>query len=186
MNAPFRKMLSAKIHRATVTQADVDYEGSITIPPELLAAAGILPYEAVSVWNVTRGTRLETYAITGHPDSHDICANGAAAHLIHPGDRVIIATFGYIPADRTDQHRPRLIFVDDQNRITHSGPEIPGPDRRDGRHHCRAQQTTAAPAAETDRVECSATGGEAATGRESGQCEVGRCESRRTDEPNDR
>lgn len=130
MNAPFRKMLSAKIHRATVTQADVDYEGSITIPPDLLSASGIHPYEAVCVWNVNRGTRLETYAITGLPGSRDICANGAAAHLIQPGDRVIIASYSFVPEDKIGEHRPRLIFVDEQNRIAHRGPEIAGPQRR--------------------------------------------------------
>ena len=98
MNSGFRKMLAAKIHRATVTAADVDYEGSITIPPELLQAAGIHPYESVHVWNLTRGTRLETYAINGLPGSSDICANGAAAHLIFPGDRVILACYAFVPA----------------------------------------------------------------------------------------
>lgn len=126
----FRKMLAAKIHRATVTAADLDYEGSLTVPPELLDAAEILPYEAIQVWNVSRGTRLETYAIQGLPGSHDVCANGAAAHLIRPGDRVILASFTYVPADRLATHRPRLVFVDDQNRLAHRGPEIPGPERR--------------------------------------------------------
>ncbi|NND96775.1 MAG: aspartate 1-decarboxylase [Pirellulaceae bacterium] len=131
MNGPFRKMLSAKIHRATITHANVDYEGSITVPPELLAAANMHAYEAVSVWNVTRGSRLETYTITGKPGSSDICANGAAAHLIQPGDRVILATYAYVPQDDLHQHRPRLIFVDDQNKILHAGPEVAGPERRD-------------------------------------------------------
>ncbi len=127
MSSPLKKMLSAKIHRATVTQANVDYEGSITVPPELLDAADIAPYEAVCVWNVTRGSRLETYAITGRSGSSDVCANGAAAHLIHPGDKVIIATYAFVPVDQTATHRPRLIFVDEQNRIKHQGPEVPGP-----------------------------------------------------------
>ncbi|MEO1618067.1 MAG: aspartate 1-decarboxylase [Planctomycetota bacterium] len=131
MNVPFRKLLSAKIHRATVTQANVHYEGSITIPPELLAAAGIHTYESVWVWNVTRGTRLETYAITGQPNSSDICANGAAAHLIRPGDKVIIASFAFVPETELDSHRPRLVFVDDANAISHLGPEVPGPAIRD-------------------------------------------------------
>ncbi|MCC9600925.1 aspartate 1-decarboxylase [Stieleria sp. JC731] len=130
MNSPFRKMLSAKIHRATITGADLDYEGSITIPPDLLEASGIVPYESVYVWNVTRGSRLETYAITGESGSRDICANGAAAHLIQPGDKVIIASYGYVPEDQVKAHRPRLVFVDDQNQIAHLGPEIPGPNRR--------------------------------------------------------
>lgn len=130
MNGAYRKMLAAKIHRATVTGANVDYEGSITIPPNLLEASGIHPYESVHVWNVTRGTRLETYAITGTPHTNDICANGAAAHLIRPGDRVIIACYGFIPEDEIANHKPRLIFVDEENQIKHAGPEIAGPQRR--------------------------------------------------------
>ncbi len=131
MTGPFRKLLSAKIHRATVTGADVDYEGSVTIPPELLAAAGIFAYESVHVWNVTRGSRLETYAIPGTPGSNDICMNGAAAHLVHPGDQVILATYTFVPEDKVAEHRPRLVFVDAQNQIKHLGPEIAGPQRRD-------------------------------------------------------
>ena len=129
-------MLAAKIHRATVTAANVDYEGSITIPPELLEAAGIHPYESVHVWNVNRGTRLETYAIGGLPGSADICANGAAAHLIFPGDRVILACYAYVPIDKIQDHCPRLIFVDEANRITHAGPEIAGPQRREAAEGC--------------------------------------------------
>ncbi|MEO1529823.1 MAG: aspartate 1-decarboxylase [Planctomycetota bacterium] len=131
MTGSFRKLLSAKIHRATVTQANVDYEGSMTIPPHLLEAAGIVPYEAVCVWNVTRGTRLETYAIEGLPDSSDICANGAAAHLIQPGDRVIVATYAFVPQADLATHQPKLVFVDEKNRIAHEGPEIAGPQKRE-------------------------------------------------------
>lgn len=130
MNGSFRKLLAAKIHRATVTGADVDYEGSVTVPPELLEAAEIHPYESVHVWNVTRGTRLETYAIPGTKGSSDICANGAAAHLVSPGDHVILATYTMVPTDQIANHRPKLIFVDESNQITHSGPEIPGPQQR--------------------------------------------------------
>jgi aspartate 1-decarboxylase len=130
MNGTFRKLLSAKIHRATVTGADVDYEGSVTIPPELLEAADIHPYEAVHIWNITRGTRLETYAIAGLHGSNDICANGAAAHLIRPGDKVIVSSFTFVPADNLHNHRPKLIFVNESNQITHAGPELPGPQRR--------------------------------------------------------
>lgn len=129
----FRKFLRSKIHRATVTQADLHYEGSLTIPPELLQAASILPHEAVVVWNVTQGTRLETYAIEGLPNSTDICANGAAAHLIHPGDVVIIATFAFYSATdgqpKIDQ--PHVVFVNSENRITQIGTEIAGPLKRD-------------------------------------------------------
>lgn len=128
----FRKFLRSKIHRATVTQADLHYEGSLTLPPDLLLAAGIVPFEAVAVWNVTRGTRLETYAILGENGSSDVCINGAAAHLVRPGDVVIIATFGYAqeigPEFRVPE--PKVVFVDEHNHITHTGPEIPGPRRR--------------------------------------------------------
>ena len=128
----FRKFLRSKIHRATVTQADLDYEGSLTIPPDLLRAAAILPYEAVMVWNVTRGTRLETYAIEGVEGERDICANGAAAHLIRPGDMVIIATFAFLTHEEAETrlHEPKVVFVDSKNCITHLGKEIPGPRRR--------------------------------------------------------
>lgn len=136
MDGAFRKMLAAKIHRATVTAANVDYEGSITVPPELLQAAGIHAYESVHVWNVTRGTRLETYAINGLPGSSDICANGTAAHLIQPGDRVILASYAFVPAEEIHNHRPRLIFVDQANRLTHAGPELAGPQRRSTAEGC--------------------------------------------------
>ncbi|QDV66820.1 Aspartate 1-decarboxylase precursor [Rosistilla carotiformis] len=127
---PFRKLLSAKIHRATVTGADLEYEGSITIPPELMEAAGIVPYESIQIWNVTRGSRLETYAIEGVRGSSDICANGAAAHHVYPGDKVILATFAFYDRDDAATHCPRLIFVDDHNQIKHEGPEVAGPQRR--------------------------------------------------------
>src|SRR5207244_777818 len=96
MNSPMnsrrtRKMLRAKIHRATVTEANVDYEGSITIDRRLLDAADLLSNEAVCVWDVTNGNRFETYAVEGPPDSGVVCVNGAAAHLVRPGDLVIIA-----------------------------------------------------------------------------------------------
>lgn len=128
----FRKFLKSKIHRATVTQADLDYEGSLTLPPDLMRAANIAPYEAVVVWNITRGSRLETYAIEGEEGDRDICANGAAAHLIRPGDMVIVATFLYLMNDIADSrmHEPRVVFVDQDNRITHLGREVPGPRRR--------------------------------------------------------
>ena len=126
----FRKLLQAKIHGATVTAADLDYEGSLTLPPELLEATGILPYESLHVWNVTRGTRLETYAIAGLPGSSDVCANGAAAHLIYPGDRVIVAAFGFYTGDDVAEHQPRVVFVGTDNRMLHTGPELAGPRMR--------------------------------------------------------
>src|SRR5437660_3053446 len=88
-----RFMLKSKIHRLTVTHADVDYEGSITLDAALLEAADIVPFEEVHVWNVTRGTRLRTYAMSGEPSSGVVCINGAAARLAQPGDLVIVATF---------------------------------------------------------------------------------------------
>jgi len=128
----FRKFLRSKIHRATVTQADLHYEGSLTLPPDLLLAAGIAPFEAVQVWNVTRGTRLETYAILGEQGSNDVCINGAAAHLVRPGDVIIIATFGFIQETVSELRvpDPKVVFVDSNNRISYTGKEIPGPLRR--------------------------------------------------------
>lgn len=122
----YRKMLKSKIHRACVTQADLDYEGSITISPELLKAADILPHEAVNVWNVTAGTRFETYAITGRPNSTDICVNGAAAHLVTPGDLVIIASFSQILDEDCAAHNPTVVFVDESNRLKEIRPEVLG------------------------------------------------------------
>ena len=128
----FRKFLRSKIHRATVTQADLHYEGSLTLPPDLLIAAGIAPFEAVHVWNVTRGTRLETYAILGELSSRDVCINGAAAHLVRLGDIINVATFGFIEETTSDIRvpDPKVVFVDANNRISFTGREIPGPRRR--------------------------------------------------------
>ncbi len=120
-------MLRAKIHRATVTEADLHYEGSLTIPPELMEAVDIKEYEAVHVWNVNRGTRFETYAITGERSSGAICVNGAAAHLAGPGDVIIIAAFASVPESMVDAFRPTVAFVDAKNAIQRIGIEIPGP-----------------------------------------------------------
>jgi aspartate 1-decarboxylase len=125
-----RRMLKAKIHRAIITDANLDYEGSLTIPPELMDEADIKEHEAVQVWNVNRGTRFETYAISGIRDSGEICVNGAAAHLAQPGDRVIIATFAEVPESLVEEFRPIVVFVDDRNRAVRSGAELPGPHRR--------------------------------------------------------
>lgn len=112
-----RKMLRAKIHRATVTEANLDYVGSISIPLELMEAADIIPHEAINVWNVTRGTRLETYAIEGMRGSGDICINGAAAHLVRPGDVVILACFAEMPEAAARVYQPKVVFVDERNRV---------------------------------------------------------------------
>ena len=111
-------MLKAKIHRATVTRAHLDYEGSVTIDRSLLRAAGILPYERVEIYNVTRGTRLAPYALEGDADSGAIEINGAAAHLAGPGDLVILAAYCEMTPEEAPFHRPRLVFVDERNRIS--------------------------------------------------------------------
>jgi aspartate 1-decarboxylase len=111
-------MLKAKIHRATVTRAHLDYEGSVTIDRTLLTAAGILPCERVEIYNITRGTRLATYAIEGDAGSGAIEINGAAAHLAGPGDLVILASYCEMSAEEAPFHRPTLVFVDGRNRIS--------------------------------------------------------------------
>ena len=121
-----RRMLKSKIHRATVTGADLHYEGSVTIDRELMEAADIIPYEAVAVWNVTNGSRLETYAIEGEPGSGVICLNGAAARLVAPKDLVIIASFVNMPEAEAQQYEPKLVFVDERNRMLPTRKEEPG------------------------------------------------------------
>ena len=112
------KLLRAKIHRATVTDANVSYEGSITLPPHLIAAAGFREYEAVWIWDVTNGARLETYIIAGPAGSDRICINGAAAHLIHAGDIIIIAAFTYrLEAEVHENYQPICVFMGPNNQI---------------------------------------------------------------------
>ena len=121
-------MFKSKIHRATVTHADLSYEGSVTVDSDLLDAANIVPYEAVHIWNVTRGTRLVTYALRGPKGSRAICINGAAAHLNQPGDLVILATFAEMTREEASTHVPTVVRVDAKNRIlAEAGPELPGP-----------------------------------------------------------
>lgn len=122
-------MLRAKIHRAVVTAADLHYEGSLTIPPELMGLVDIKEHEAISVWNVTRGTRFETYAMTGIAGTGDICVNGAAAHLAGRGDVIIIASFSDVPESMVNEFTPIVVFVDDKNRPTSSRLETPGPHK---------------------------------------------------------
>src|SRR5688500_17707998 len=111
-----RRMFLGKIHRATITHADLDYEGSVTVDADLLDAAAILEHEEVHVWNVTRGTRLVTYALRGPRGSGVICINGAAAHLNGPGELVILATFGEMSEAEARAHQPRVVRVDAKNR----------------------------------------------------------------------
>jgi aspartate 1-decarboxylase len=121
-----RKMLKSKIHRATVTGADLHYEGSITIDRELMEAADIIPYEAVCIWDVNSGSRLETYAIAGEPGSGVICLNGAAARMVAPQDLVIIASFVSMSNAEALVHEPKLVFVDDKNRMLDTRKEVAG------------------------------------------------------------
>lgn len=121
-----RKMLKSKIHRAMMTGADLHYEGSITIDQDLLEAADIIPYEAVCIWDVDNGNRFETYAIAGERGSGVICINGAAARMVAPKDLVIIASFVNMPNAQALVHEPKLVFVDDKNRMLPSRKEVAG------------------------------------------------------------
>ncbi|MBY5268327.1 aspartate 1-decarboxylase [Spiribacter salinus] len=115
-------VLQAKIHRATVTDANLAYEGSITIDPILLEASGLVAFQQVHVYNITNGNRFETYIITGTPGAGEITINGAAAHLAGAGDKVIIAAYAQVSAAAAQDWEPTLVFVDDQNRqksLTH-------------------------------------------------------------------
>jgi aspartate 1-decarboxylase len=111
------ELLKAKIHRATVTEANLEYEGSITIDKTLLEATGMIAYEKVHVLNVNTGARLETYIIEGPADSGVICLNGAAARLGQKGDRIIIIAYCSMPADQALNHKPRIVSVDKDNKI---------------------------------------------------------------------
>lgn len=125
-----RSLFKSKIHRATVTDADLEYEGSVTVDEHLMRAADMVPFEHVHIWNVTNGSRLETYVLPGPPDSGTICVNGAAARHAHPGDRVIIATFAEVEDAEARGWKPTVVRVDERNRIV-DGPaeEVPGPQR---------------------------------------------------------
>jgi aspartate 1-decarboxylase len=112
-----RQMLRAKIHRATVTEACLEYEGSITVDENLLDAAGILPYELVVISNLNNGERFATYAMAGKRGGGDIVLNGPTARKAVVGDKVIIFCYEYYAEDEAKRHRPKIIFVDDMNRI---------------------------------------------------------------------
>ncbi len=110
-------LLKAKIHRAVVKQADLDYVGSITIDSRLLRESGIREYEKVEIADITNGNRLETYAIAGEEGSGMICLNGAAAQLVNPGDKIIIMAYAYMTPEEAETHRPVVLFVDEDNNI---------------------------------------------------------------------
>lgn len=118
-----RSMCKSKIHRATVTDANLAYEGSITLDPALMEAADLMEYENVQVANIDTGARFETYVIAGAEESGDVVLNGAAARLVQPGDKVIIMSYAEYDESELESFEPRLVFVDDQNRIG------PGPRR---------------------------------------------------------
>jgi aspartate 1-decarboxylase len=113
----FIKTLRAKIHRATITEACVDYVGSITIDRDLLEATGIRPGECVLVADLADGARFETYVMEGEPGSGGICINGAAARLVNVGDKVIIIAFAYATLDEADQLTPKIALMDENNRV---------------------------------------------------------------------
>ena len=119
-----REMLIGKIHRARVTDANLNYEGSITIDGTLLEAAGILPYEKVHVVDVNNGSRLETYTIVGERDSGTICLNGAAARLVQPGDTVIIIAYNIVTEEDAKHVKHKLVYVDEMNRIVKKEPVL--------------------------------------------------------------
>ncbi|MGW5332598.1 aspartate 1-decarboxylase [Streptomyces bauhiniae] len=130
----FRTMFKSKIHRATVTQADLHYVGSVTIDAELLEAADLLPGELVHIVDVTNGARLETYVIEGERGSGVVGINGAAAHLVQPGDLVIIISYAQVSDAEARELKPRVVHVDDANRIVALGADasepVPGSDQQ--------------------------------------------------------
>lgn len=111
------EMLKAKLHRATITQADLTYEGSLSIDKELLDAVGIIPFERVKVYNINNGARFDTYAIEGEPNSGIIGLNGAAARKGMVGDKIIIVTYALLPENELLGYRPKIALLDDNNRV---------------------------------------------------------------------
>ena len=120
-----RRMLKSKIHRATVTEADLNYIGSISLDPVLMAAADILEHEQVAVLDIDNGARFETYAIPGLPGQ--VCLNGAAARLVHPGDKIIVLTYAEYETQELDGHTPTVVHVDQWNRQVDPEPLHPLP-----------------------------------------------------------
>ena len=111
-----RNMFKSKIHRATVTESNVDYEGSVTVDQDLLDLADMVPWEQVHIWDVDNGARLTTYLLAGPRGQGTVCVNGAAAHLIKPGHRVILATFANIDESKVHNYRPKVVLVDKNNQ----------------------------------------------------------------------
>lgn len=113
----FREMMKSKLHRATVTGANLNYVGSITIDPELMEAANLFPNEKVQIVNNNNGARFETYVIRGSAGAREICLNGAAARLVQPGDKIIIISYAWMEEEKARQHEPAIIVLDEHNDI---------------------------------------------------------------------
>lgn len=118
-----RTLMKSKLHRAVVTDANINYMGSITLDPDLMAAADLLPHERVQVVDVDNGNRLETYVIAGNPGAGEVCLNGAAARLVARGDRVIVISYATYTEEEARAHVPVVIICDERNRPVTSGPE---------------------------------------------------------------
>lgn len=118
-------LLTAKLHRACVTHAELDYEGSCAIDTDLLDAAGITEYEQIQIYNIANGERFTTYAIRAESGSKVISVNGAAAHKASPGDRLIICTYAAMSREEAGSHQPRLVYLNENNEITRSANTIP-------------------------------------------------------------
>ena len=118
-------VLKCKLHRACVTHAELDYEGSCAIDSDLLRLAGIREYEQIQIYNVTNGERFTTYAIRAEAGSRVISVNGAAAHKAKPGDRVIICAYAGLDETELEQYKPTLVYLDERNRVTRTGDAIP-------------------------------------------------------------
>jgi aspartate 1-decarboxylase len=119
-----RTLLKSKIHQATVTDADLNYVGSVTIDQDLMDAADLVEYEQVQIYDITNGSRLTTYVIVGEAGSGEICINGAAAHLVKPRDLVIIVAYAEYEDEEIPGHKPRVVLVDEQNRIRETSSKI--------------------------------------------------------------
>ena len=117
------KLLKSKIHRATVTEADLNYIGSLTLDEDLMDAAGLKEFEKIQVLDITNGSRLETYIIRGKRGSGEVCINGAAAHLIHEGDLVIIVSYCQLTENESLNHKPNIVNVDNENKVIYSSVE---------------------------------------------------------------
>ena len=124
-----RTLLKSKIHRATVTDADLDYVGSITLDPLLIEAADLVLHEKIEIYNVTNGERFSTYVIEGERGEGEVILNGAAAHLVDRGDLVILCSYAEYEADELEGHEPTVVFVDDRNRIVDRARAVVRNDR---------------------------------------------------------